>query len=40
MLVCILSVTLNFIRWLKNHLDMERDWDASMAKLTLIYRHL
>lgn len=31
--------TVKFIRWLKNHLDMERDWDAAMARLTLIYRH-
>jgi len=31
--------TVKFIRWLKNHLDLERDWDAAMAKLVSIYRH-
>ena len=31
--------TVKFIRWLKNHLDLERDWDAAMAKLASIYRH-
>lgn len=32
--------TKKFIRWLKNHLDIERDWDASMARLTEIYARL
>ena len=31
--------TVKFIRWLKNHLDIERDWDAAMARLAFIYRH-
>ena len=31
--------TVKFIRWLKNHLDLERDWDAAMAKLSQIYQH-
>ena len=31
--------TVKFIRWLKNHLDLERDWDAAMARLASIYRH-
>lgn len=31
--------TVKFIRWLKNHLDLERDWDAAMARLAFIYRH-
>ena len=26
-----------FIRWLKNHLDLERDWNQAMACLTEIY---
>lgn len=31
--------TVKFIRWLKNHLDLERDWDEAMAKLSRIYQH-
>jgi hypothetical protein len=31
--------TVKFIRWLKNHLDLERDWDAAIAKLSQIYLH-
>ena len=26
--------TVKFIRWLKNHLDLERDWNQAMARLT------
>ena len=29
--------TVKFIRWLKNHLDLERDWDQAMARLTEVY---
>jgi hypothetical protein len=29
-----------FIRWLKNHLDLERDWDRAIARLNQIYAHL
>jgi hypothetical protein len=29
-----------FIRWLKNHLDSERDWSQAMARLTEIYARL
>ncbi|MCU0750077.1 MAG: hypothetical protein MUF13_11090, partial [Akkermansiaceae bacterium] len=25
--------TVKFIRWLKNHLDLERDWDRAIARL-------
>jgi hypothetical protein len=32
--------TVKFIRWLKNHLDLERDWDRSIARLNQIYAHL
>jgi len=31
--------TVKFIRWLKNHLDLDRDWDEAMAKLSRIYQH-
>ena len=31
--------TVKFIRWLKNHLDLERDWDEAMAKLSKVYEH-
>ena len=31
---------LKFIRWLKNHLDLERDWGRAMARLNEIYAHL
>jgi hypothetical protein len=29
--------TVKFIRWLKNHLDLERDWSQAIARLTEIY---
>ena len=29
--------TVKFIRWLKNHLDLERDWNQAMARLTEVY---
>jgi len=32
--------TVKFIRWLKNHLDLERDWDRAIARLNQIYTHL
>lgn len=32
--------TVKFIRWLKNHLDLERDWDHAIARLTQVYAHL
>ena len=32
--------TVKFIRWLKNHLDLERDWDCAIARLSEIYAHL
>lgn len=32
--------TVKFIRWLKNHLDLECDWDRAIARLTEVYRHL
>jgi hypothetical protein len=32
--------TVKFIRWLKNHLDLERDWDDAIAKPSRIYQHL
>ena len=32
--------TVKFIRWLKNHLDLERDWDQAIARLAKIYTHL
>ena len=31
--------TVKFIRRLKNHLDLERNRDAAMARLAFIYRH-
>jgi len=31
---------MKFIRWLKNHLDIERDWDRATARLNQIYTHL
>lgn len=32
--------TVKFIRWLKNHLDLERDWDRAIARLNEVYTHL
>ena len=32
--------TVKFIRWLKNHLDLERDWDAATARLARIYSRM
>ena len=32
--------TVKFIRWLKNHLDLERDWDRAIARLNEVYSHL
>jgi hypothetical protein len=32
--------TVKFIRWLKNHLDLERDWDTAIARLNQIYQRL
>ena len=32
--------TVKFIRWLKNHLDLQRDWDDAIAKLDHIYSRL
>ena len=29
--------TVKFIRRLKNHLDLERDWNQAMARLTEVY---
>jgi hypothetical protein len=26
-----------FIRWLRNHLDLQRDWDRAIAKLAKAY---
>lgn len=31
--------TVKFIRWLKNHLDLERDWEQAIARLAKIYQH-
>ena len=32
--------TVKFIRWLKNHLDLERSWGCAIARLNEIYAHL
>jgi hypothetical protein len=32
--------TVKFIRWLKNHLDLERDWGQAIARLNEVYTHL
>jgi hypothetical protein len=32
--------TVKFVRWLRNHLDLERDWEAAVARLSQIYQHL
>jgi hypothetical protein len=32
--------TVKFIRWLKNHLDLQRDWDDAIARLSQIYSRL
>jgi hypothetical protein len=32
--------TVKFIRWLKNHLDLERDWEHAIARLSQVYAHL
>lgn len=32
--------TVKFIRWLRNHLDLERDWSQAMTRLTEVYAHL
>ena len=32
--------TVKFIRWLKNHLDLERDWSQAMARLADVYADL
>jgi hypothetical protein len=37
---CLTQRTVKFIRWLKYHLDLERDWDHAIARLTQIYAHL
>jgi len=29
-----------FIRWLKNHFDLERDWNQAMARLSEVYARL
>jgi hypothetical protein len=29
--------TVRFIRWLRNHLDLQRDWDHAIAKLARSY---
>lgn len=29
--------TVRFIRWLRNHLDLQRDWDSAIAKLARAY---
>ena len=31
--------TVKFIRWLKNHLSLDREWDDAIAKLSRIYQH-
>jgi hypothetical protein len=32
--------TVEFIRWLKNHLDQQRDWTAAIARLVEIHARL
>lgn len=32
--------TVKFIRWLKSHLDLERDWDDAIARLAQVYSRL
>jgi Transposase DDE domain len=32
--------TVKFIRWLKSHLDLQRDWDDAVARLTQIYARM
>jgi hypothetical protein len=32
--------TVKFIRWLKNHLDLERDWSQAIARLNQVYNRL
>jgi hypothetical protein len=32
--------TVKFIRWLRNHLDLERDWSQAMTRLSQVYAHL
>ena len=32
--------TVKVVRWLRNHLDLERDWQAAIARLSQIYQHL
>lgn len=32
--------TVKFIRWLKNHLDLQRDWDRAIARLNEVYTRL
>lgn len=32
--------TVKFIRWLKNHLDLQRDWHAAIARLAQIYSRM
>lgn len=32
--------TVKFIRWLKSHLDLERDWAQTIARLNEVYSHL
>ena len=39
-LVRLTQRTLKFIRWLKNHLDQDRDWPTAIARLVEIYARL
>jgi hypothetical protein len=32
--------TVKFIRWLKNHIDLERDWDDAIARLAKTYSRM
>lgn len=31
--------SVKFIRWLKNHLDLQRDWDQAIARLARVYSY-
>jgi hypothetical protein len=39
-LVRLTQRTVKFIRWLKNHLDLQRDWPAAIARLVEVYARL
>lgn len=36
----LIQYTVTFIHWLKDHLDLERDWSVSLARLRRGYQHL